>query len=52
MARLGHSTPAAARSHQHAAAERDKGIVAALSELAAGAIVPISRAKGKPRKRA
>ncbi len=33
MARLGHSTPAAAMRYQHAAAERDRVIAAALSEL-------------------
>lgn len=34
MARLGHSTPAAAMRYQHAAAERDKAVAARLSELA------------------
>lgn len=34
MARLGHSTPAAAMRYQHAARERDKQIASALSELA------------------
>jgi integrase len=34
MARLGHSTPAAALRYQHAAAGRDKAIAAALSKLA------------------
>jgi integrase len=33
MARLGHSTPGAAMRYQHAAAERDRVIAAALSEL-------------------
>ena len=33
MARLGHSTPAAALRYQHAAEERDRVIAAALSEL-------------------
>lgn len=37
MARLGHSTPAAAMRYQHAAKDRDKAIAAALSELAGGA---------------
>ena len=37
MARLGHSTPAAAMRYQHAARDRDKAIAAALSELAGGA---------------
>lgn len=34
MARLGHSSPQAAMRYQHAAAERDKAIAAALSEFA------------------
>ena len=37
MARLGHSTPAAAMRYQHAARDRDRAIAAALSELAGGA---------------
>ena len=37
MARLGHSTPAAAMRYQHAARDRDKAIAVALSELAGGA---------------
>jgi integrase len=37
MARLGHSTPAMAMRYQHAAAERDRAIAAALSEIATGA---------------
>ena len=37
MARLGHSTPAAAMHYQHAAQGRDKAIAAALSMLAAAA---------------
>lgn len=36
MARLGHSTPAAAMRYQHAAKDRDKAIAAALSVLAEG----------------
>ncbi|MDI9629575.1 MAG: site-specific integrase [Acidobacteriota bacterium] len=36
MGRLGHSTPAAALRYQHAAADRDKAIAAALSALANG----------------
>jgi integrase len=47
MARLGHSTVSAAMRYQHAAADRDKVIAAALSELAAGTVTPISAAKGK-----
>ena len=35
MARLGHSTPAMAMRYQHAAADRDREIAAALSKLAA-----------------
>lgn len=34
MVRIGHSTPDAAMRYQHAAAERDKAIAAALSEMA------------------
>jgi integrase len=45
MARLGHSTVSAAMRYQHAAADRDKVIAAALSELAAGTVTPISAAK-------
>lgn len=37
MARLGHSTPAAAMRYQHAAADRDTAIAEALSRLAAPA---------------
>jgi integrase len=47
MARLGHSTAGAALRYQHAAADRDKVIAAALSELAAGTVTPISAAKRK-----
>ena len=47
MARLGHSTAGAAMRYQHAAADRDKVIAAALSELAGGAVVPITRARDK-----
>ena len=49
MARLGHSTVSAAMRYQHAAADRDKVIAAALSDLAAGTVTPISKAKGKRR---
>ena len=45
MARLGHSTFSAALRYQHAAEDRDKAIAAALSELAAGTVTPITRAK-------
>jgi integrase len=51
MARLGHSTVSAALRYQHAAAERDKVIAAALSEMATGNVTPISRAAGKPRRK-
>ncbi|OBH12085.1 hypothetical protein A5695_17810 [Mycobacterium sp. E1747] len=34
MGRLGHSTPAAAMRYQHAAADRDRALAAALSKLA------------------
>jgi integrase len=47
MARLGHSTVSAAMRYQHAAADRDKVIAAALSELAAGTVTPITRTGGK-----
>jgi integrase len=47
MARLGHSTVTAAMQYQHAAADRDKVIAAALSDLAAGTVTPISRAGRK-----
>jgi len=47
MARLGHSTVSAAMRYQHAAADRDKVIAAALSGLAAGNVTPISSAGGK-----
>ena len=33
MARIGHSTPAMAMRYQHAGADRDKAIAAALSEI-------------------
>jgi integrase len=36
MARLGHSTPAAAMIYQHAAAQRDREIAVALSKIANG----------------
>jgi integrase len=52
MARLGHSTVSAAMRYQHAAADRDKVIAAALSELAAGTVTPISAATGKRASRA
>jgi integrase len=51
MARLGHSTVSAAMRYQHAAADRDKVIAAALSELAAGTVTPISSAGGKRSRR-
>jgi integrase len=49
MARLGHSTVDAAMRYQHAAADRDTVIAAALSDLAAGTVTPIAKAKGKRR---
>jgi integrase len=51
MARLGHSTAGAALRYQHAAAERDKVIAAALSKLAIGTVTPIASASGKARRR-
>jgi integrase len=47
MARLGHSTAGAALRYQHAAAERDKVIAAALSKLAGGTVTPIGPARAK-----
>jgi integrase len=41
MARLGHSTPAAAMIYQHAAQDRDRAIAEALSEMAGGTVVPL-----------
>src|SRR5262249_2678848 len=41
MARLGHSTPAAALRYQHAAADRDRVIAHALSKLVTGDVIPI-----------
>jgi integrase len=52
MARLGHSTAGAALRYQHASQDRDKVIAAALSELAAGTVTPISEATGKRASRA
>jgi integrase len=50
MARLGHSTAGAALRYQHAAADRDAVIAAALSELAT--VTPISAATKTPRQQA
>jgi integrase len=47
MARLGHSTVSAAMRYQHASKDRDKVIAAALSELAAGTVTPISAARSR-----
>ncbi len=41
MARLGHSTPAAALRYQHAAADRDRAIAEALSGFASANVVPL-----------
>jgi len=43
MARLGHSTPAAAMRYQHAAADRDRAIAEALSGFAGAKVVPLRR---------
>lgn len=51
MARLGHSTVSAALRYQHAAAERDKVIAEALSELAGGTVTPINRSRARSRAR-
>ena len=45
MARLGHSTVSAAMRYQHAAADRDQVIAAALSDLAGATVIPIDRRK-------
>jgi hypothetical protein len=47
MARLGHSTPAAALRYQHAAEERDQVIANALSKLVTSKVVPIKKSKRK-----
>ncbi len=46
MARLGHSTPAAAMRYQHAAADRDRAIAEALSGFADAKVVPLRARKG------
>ena len=51
MARLGHSTPAAALRYQHAAEQRDRVIADALSKLVTGEVTPIKRGERNPRKR-
>ena len=43
MARLGHSTPAAAMVYQHAVEGRDRDIADALSGFAVGNVVPLKR---------
>lgn len=45
MTRLGHSTPAAALRYQHAAADRDRDIAAALSGFATEKKVPLKAAR-------
>jgi integrase len=47
MHRLGHSTPNAAMRYQHAAADRDQAIAAALSEFHAAGIVTLRPARGE-----
>ena len=47
MARLGHSTPAAAMIYQNAAENRVKVIADALSKLAGGTVTPIGPARMK-----
>ena len=47
MARLGHSTVSAAMRYQHASQDRDKVIAAALSDLAGGDVIPITRKKAR-----
>lgn len=41
MARLGHSTPAAAMRYQHATADRDRAIAEALSGFALAKVIPL-----------
>lgn len=41
MGRLGHSTPTAAMRYQHTAADRQRAIATALSEFAAGNVIPL-----------
>lgn len=50
MARLGHSTPSAAMRYQHAAAERDKVIAAALSDLATVTSIDEGKTAGRKSK--
>lgn len=52
MARLGHSTVSAAMRYQHAAADRDKAIAAALSELAGGTVTLIGPVRTRKKARA
>jgi integrase len=46
MHRLGHSTPAMAMRYQHAAADRDRAIATALSEIASGQVAALPRRSG------
>lgn len=47
MARIGHSTPAAAMRYQHAAADRDQAIAEALSEFARAKVIPLKSTAGQ-----
>lgn len=47
MARLGHSTPAAAMRYQHAAADRDRAIAEALSGFAEAKVIPLRPADAR-----
>jgi hypothetical protein len=47
MARLGHSTPAAAMKYQHAAADRDRAIAEALSGFVGAEVVPLKGRRAK-----
>ena len=49
MARLGHSTPAAAMLYQHASVDRDQAIAAALSEFHLANVVDLRAATKKAR---
>lgn len=48
MARMGHSTPAAAMRYQHAAADRDTAIAEALSGFAIAKVIPLRSVSAAP----
>jgi integrase len=47
MRRLGHSTPVAALTYQHATDDRDRAIAEALSEFHAGNVVALRPKRGR-----